>query len=254
MRKWLKIGAAVMLLAWLPFVYAELTSSPAEKKARELPSDELEDTETAVGAAHAPGAGEHEHAEQAPAEEPAPAEPAPVPAEEGKDQPAEAAHEGEDEVAAAPTPSPVPAAPPDEAVPAEPDPADEGDEEAEEEAAPPPVASGPTAVFKHAYETEPRDALWAADTEARIAAVFRGEDVPAGMLEKASCRRAVCKLDIRWTRDHAAQYVSVYQTMREQFGNELAVEPVGELDEEAGQQLVHLYVPRKGYTASDLSR
>jgi TldD protein len=124
----------------------------------------------------------------------------------------------------------------------------------EEEPAPPPVASGATAVLKQAYETQPRDALWAKDTEAKIAALFHQDDVPADMLERASCRRAVCRVDVRWKREHAAQYVSVFQAVREQFGSELAVEPVGQLDEAAGQQQVHLYLARKGYTASDLSQ
>jgi len=240
-KKWLGIAAAVMLAAWAPFLYAELTSSPAEKKLRALPSDE-------------PPAAEAEPIAEAPPDEKvAPAEQAEPPGEpEGQPQPAAP---GADMVAAPrpaePTPGPGdkhdPNAPPE----AEDTPVD--DEEAHDEEAPPPVASGPTSVLKQAFETQPRDALWAADTEARIAAVFRGDDVPGDMLKSASCRKAVCKVEMRWSRDHAAQYVSVFQSVRDQFGSELAVEPVGELDD-SGQQPVHLYLMRKGYTAADLSR
>jgi hypothetical protein len=39
MSKWLALGAVALLLAWGPFLSAELTSEPAEKKARDLPSE-----------------------------------------------------------------------------------------------------------------------------------------------------------------------------------------------------------------------
>jgi hypothetical protein len=242
-KRWLKIGGALLLLAWAPFVYQELTSEPAEKKARVLPGAEAGDDE-ALAAEQAPSgvvSGAPAEAE-APAHPAAEAEPAPAAAPE---QPAAEAPSAEvhlDRPAAAPEPE------------ADPEPVAEGDEEAEEEPAPPPVASGPTAVMKPAYETQPRDALWAKDTEARIAVLFSQDEMPQGMLERATCRRAVCRVDVRWKRDTAAQYVSVFQALREQFGSEVAVEPVGQLDEATGQQQVHLYVLRKGYTASDLSK
>jgi hypothetical protein len=180
-----------------------------------------------------------------------PSEPAPEAVGEPEPEPA-AAEPVAEQKPAVPAPGPAadkhdPNAPPEAAD----TPVDE--EEAQDEEAPPPVASGPTTVLKHAFETQPRDALWAADTEARIAAVFRGDDVPGDMLKSASCRKAVCKVEMRWSRDHAAQYVSVFQSVRDQFGGELAVEPVGDLDA-SGQQPVHLYLMRKGYTAADLSR
>ncbi len=247
MKRWLKIGGALLLLAWAPFIYKELTSEPAEKKGRELPSPDADDDEALHGD-HAPSgaAGGPAEVEAPPQAEPAPApEPAPEPA--AAEAPAAEPPAGEARLAKPPIDPELAAEP-------EPEPAAEDDEEAEEEPVPPPVASGPTAVMKQAYETQPRDALWAKDTEARIMQLFAHDDVPQGMLERASCRRAVCRVDVRWKRDTAAQYVGVSQAMREQFGGEVAVEPVGQLDEAAGQQQVHLYVLRKGYTASDLSK
>jgi hypothetical protein len=239
-KKWLAIGGGLLLVAWAPFIYAELTSEPAEKKARELPSASTEDEPVAALA---------EQPAEAPPEKPAPAEPA-AEAEEAEEPAAEAPAA---EAPAAQAPAPPPAEPA-HAEPEEPDPAAEGEgEEAQEDEAPPPVASGPSAQLKHAYETEPRDALWATDTERRIAAVFNGDDVPDGMLQRASCRRAVCSLELRWTRDHATQYVAVFQALHDQFGGEIGVEPVGTVDDQ-GQQSVHLYVLRKGYTAADLGK
>ena len=143
------------------------------------------------------------------------------------------------------------AADPQSAEPAEAENEAEGEEETQEEEVPPPVASGPTAQLKQAFDTEPRDALWAKDTERRVAGLFASAEAPDGLLERVSCRRAVCRVDVRWTRESATHYVGVYEAMRDQLGSEVAVEPVGEADEN-GHQEVHLYVLRKGYTAQDL--
>jgi hypothetical protein len=240
-KKWLAIGGGLLLVAWAPFIYAELTSEPAEKKTRDLPDATEEDPTVAVEGKPAAGAAADKTAVAAavdPKEEEA----------EEPDEPAAAAAQQPDEPAAQPAEQPEPAV-----APAEQDEVPADDEEAHEEDAPPPVASGPTAQLKQAYETEPRDALWATDTERRIAAVFSGEDVPDGMLQRATCRRAVCSLEVRWTRDHATQYVGAFQALHEQFGSEIGVEPVGAPDDE-DQQLVHLYLLRKGYTAADLAK
>ena len=240
MKKWLAIGGGLLLVVWAPFIYAELTSEPAEKKTRELPDATEEEPTVAMEGKPVAGAAADKTAVAAAVD---PKEEVDEPAE-----PAAAAPEQPDEVAAQPAEQPEPVA-----APAEQDELGDEDEEAHEEDAPPPVASGPTAQLKQAYETEPRDALWATDTERRIAAVFTGEDLPEGMLQRASCRRAVCSLEVRWTRDHATQYVGAFQTLHEQFGSEIGVEPVGTPDDE-GQQVVQLYLLRKGYTAADLAK
>ena len=88
----------------------------------------------------------------------------------------------------------------------------------------------------------------------RIGALFGGADVPAEMLQNASCRKAVCRLQLRWTRERAAAYVSVYQSLHQEFGPEVGVDPIGELDSDDGHQQVDLYVARKGYTVADLAK
>lgn len=260
MTKWLKIGAALLLLAWAPFIYAELTSSPAEKKERELPSVELNpDDRAAVPVEPSVEATPEKSAAAALAAED---EPEPEPVEEAVDPEAEAAAEAEGDteyppvadeaLAAEPLPSEEPGTPdPGDPVPS----GEQGDpdEEAEEEPVPPPVATGPTRQLEQAFDTEPRDALWAKDAELRIASAFSEAEAPEDMLERTSCRRAVCKIEVRWSRAHAAQYVGAQQSLNEQFGSESAVEPIGAIDDE-GHQTVHLYVLRKGYTAADLSQ
>lgn len=231
-RKWLTIGGVLMLLMWAPFLWKELTSSPAEKKGRDLPSEDVAaDPEGAAGSA--------EPAEPEPAAEPeAPAEPEKPAAADPNAKPAEPGTK---------------AAKPEPGQPGEAE-ADNPDEEEQGEGPPPPVqATGPTDVLKDAFDKQTRDALWAKDSEARISAMFGG-DVPAEMLQNASCRKAVCRLQLRWTRDRAEAYVSVYQSLHQQFGPEVGVEPIGEADADDGHQEVDVYVARKGYTIADLAK
>jgi hypothetical protein len=235
MKKWLTIGGVLMLVAWSPFLWKELTSSPAAKKGRDLPTEDLApDTEVAAAGTAA-------------------AEPEPDPAAEPEAPGAEKSAPGT--AAADPNAKPDPSAKPakpEGAQPGDPE-ADNPDEEVGEELPPPVQASGPTTVLKAAFDTQPRDALWAKDTEARITGMFTG-DVPIEMLQNASCRKAVCRLQLRWTRDRAEAYVSIYQSLHQEFGPEVGVEPIGQPDAEDGHQQVDVYVARKGYTVADLAK
>jgi hypothetical protein len=236
MKKWALIGGGLMLLAWSPWLYAELTSAPAEKKVRELSDDEPSTDEPAAAAGAEPKAEPEPEPEPAEPEAPAEPEPASVAADKvlPQAQPAERAAE--------------PAADPSAADPDEPT-----DEvaAAEQDEVPAPVAEGPTEVLKHAFETQPRDALWAKDAEARITSLFGTADVPADMLQAASCRKAVCRVEVHWTRERAPAFVSVFQAAKQSFGSAVGILPVGTLDAE-GQQQVDLYLSRKGYTVADL--
>jgi hypothetical protein len=242
MKRWLKIGGLVMLVAWLPFLYAELTSGPAPaKKGRALPDEELspqpsalaeQDEGSAVGAKPEPVAEVPKPNVQAAAQAAVQAAMAQVqaPAEPGKAE-------------AEPSVGTKPAS------------AGEPQEEAAEEPPPPPPpsAAGPAVALKRAFETEPRDPLWAADTETRVKALAGSAEVPAELLQSAACRHAVCKVELRWTADRAAAYVSFYEAVHKQFEGDVGVEPLGKPDDK-GQELVNLYLTRKGYTVADLSK
>lgn len=253
MNKWLKVGGALLLLAWGPFLYAELTSDPAEKKGRDLPTERAGQDELAAEVAddtEAASAGEGAPAPAAPAVE-APVQPVePVPLE-----PAAAA---EPAVAAEPPGVPVPtqAEPVALQIVAEPvpdAPAAEGAEAIPDEPIPPPVASGPTVVLKRAFDTQPRDPLWAADTETRIRALFGTPELPKAMLKSATCRKAVCKVELQWSDENAAAYNILQKAVLDTFAGELGVEPYGTPDAK-GLLQVDLYLPRKGYTVADLAR
>jgi hypothetical protein len=237
MRKWLTVAGVLMLLAWVPFLYGELTSSTPERKGRVLPADDpsQEPVTADEAAAGTEGAAKPLAAVPELAAE-APKQPA---AKEAEAQPTKMAAEPSTKVE-----QPEPSAAEGEAQP---------DDEQADPPPPPPTAGGPTPVLKQAFDTEPRDPLWAADTEAHIKALFHGEDVPSELLQSTSCRKAVCRVELRWTRERATAYVSVYEAMHKEFGGELGVEPIGEPDDK-GQEQVNLYLARKGYTVTDLAK
>lgn len=255
MKRWLKLGAVLMALAWLPFLYAELTSEEAERKDRALPSEDEAEGTAEMRPVAEEGVGTSGHAAEPPAEPDQPPA-APAAATPTPSDPAQAA-----QAPAAPAAAPV--APGEPGATAQPPAAEaeevaeaEGEAVAEEEAEgepEPPTASGPVAVLRQAFERQPRDALWAGDTEHKLRGLFGTTDVPAELLSEASCRSSVCRVDVKWTSEHATAYVGVYEASTRLSGAELGIEPVGEADEH-GAQRVQLYVTRQGYTMADLAR
>jgi hypothetical protein len=230
MNRWVKIGGAVLLLAWTPFLYAELTSDPHEKKDRVIPDQEDPDP-AVIPAAEATG--------EAEAEEP-----------EGAEDKAEA-------VKAAPSPEPQKA--PDEGI--EPETAEalaEPDNEptgAAHQEAPAPKPQGPVAALKGAFDSEPRDALWAKDAEAKIAAVYAGEDIPESLFDKSACQKTVCRVELTWSQENAAPFLDTVDELHKAFATDFAVDPQAPADKEGEDALaVHVYVMRKGYTVGDVAK
>lgn len=234
MNRWVKIGGAVLLLAWAPFLYAELTSDPHEKKDRELPDPLHPDPAVVIAGA---GAEDDDHA--AAAEDNA---------EDDKAEEKIAVH-----------PPGQPARPPDEGVePAAAEALAEPDNEptgAAQQDAPPPKPQGAVAVLKQAFDSEPRDALWAKEAEAKIGTVFARDDIPDSLFEKGTCQKTVCRVDVTWSQENAAPYLDTVEELHKAFGTDFAVEPLAPADKEGEDALaVHVYVMRKGYTLADLSK
>jgi hypothetical protein len=250
-KKWLKVGAVAMFIAWLPFLYAELTSEEAEGKDRALPAVDGDAPQVEA----VPIAEESENeAEPEEPEEPAAAEPAAAapPSEQAQGAPGAAQPKAPGEPGA--TAQEPAAAPSAAAEQAEGEGEGEGEDEEEGEEEPEaPTASGPVNVLRQAFEKQPRDALWAGDTEHKLRSLFGTADVPAELLSDAACRSSVCRVDVKWTPQHATAYVGIYEASTRLSGAELGIEPVGEADEH-GAQRVQLYVTRQGYTMADLAR
>jgi hypothetical protein len=111
------------------------------------------------------------------------------------------------------------------------------------------------AELKTAFDSEPRDALWAKDAESKIAAVFTGEDMPETLLDKSACQKTVCRVDVTWSQENAAPYLDAVEELHRQFGNDYAIAPQAPANKEGEDALaVHVYVMRKGYTVADLSK
>jgi hypothetical protein len=230
MNRWVKVGGAVLLLAWTPFLYAELTSDPQEKKGRVLPEDQDPD-EIAV--------------------EPAEDDKADEPSDDEKGEPVKA-------------PEPAPAVEEIEPAAADELAEAEGEEPAAAEPAPPPTKAGPVPALRSAFDSEPRDALWAKDTETKIAAMLSGGDMPESLFDKAACQKTVCRVDVRWSQENAAPYLDAYEELHQAFGADIAVDPQAAEPAQGAEQgaantdelalAVHVYVMRKGYTLADIAK
>lgn len=223
MNRWVKVGGSVLLLAWAPFLYNELTSDPHEKEERAVA--DLEDPDPSVAVPLTPDAGKEETLEEKQAASRAAAEQAPKPNDEGVEPEAV-------EALAEPDNEPTGAAAQD---------------------APLPKAQGPVNELKAAFDNEPRDALWAKDAESKIAAVFTGEDMPETLLDKSACQKTVCRVDVTWSQENAAPYLDAVEELHRVFGADYAIAPQAPADKEGEDaQAIHVYVMRKGYTVADL--
>jgi hypothetical protein len=234
MKRWVVLGGTLIAAVWLPYLYAELSSAPAEKKGRQVAEPEAIEH---VMPADPGGAVEKPPTPPEPAPEPEPALPtqAEVPPQPAFEPPVRPSAEEAHEPAA-------PAAPAagEETTPTEP-------------VAKPPSMAGPIDVLKHAYETQARDALWASDTEARIGTMFGSKEAPAEMLTAASCRTAVCRIELRWTTANAELFAGVHERLSRDFG-EIGIQPIVPAADATDSHQVDLYLARKGFTVSDLAK
>lgn len=140
----------------------------------------------------------------------------------GRDRPEELSAAPSSEPAAAPQPvaaprasEPAPGAPPAAVEPAPATPAVEPATEPLQPSAAgpiPPDTRGFVAALEEVYESSPR-ATDARKTEAELERLFRGEGVSPGLLRSVSCREHVCRLELRWTPEHA----DIYQRAMEEL-------------------------------------
>jgi len=226
MNRWVKIGAGALALAWAPFLYNELTSDPHEKENRPVADLEDPDPNAVVPVVDAAEPEKEETAEEKQAATRALAEQNEKPNDDPGVEP-EAI-----EALAEPDNEPTGAAVQD---------------------APLPKPVGPVAELKGAFDSEPRDALWAKDAESKIAGVFSGEDMPEALLDKSACQKTVCRVDLTWSQENAAPYLDAVEELHRTFGADYAIAPQAPADKEGEDALaIHVYVMRKGYTVADL--
>lgn len=228
MNRWVKIGGSVLLLAWTPFLYNELTSDPQEKEQRVVADLEDPDPSAAVPAKLDSG--------------PAAKEETPEEKQAATRALAEQTEKPNDDPGVEPEANEALAEPDNEA------------QGAAAQEAPLPKAQGPVNELKGAFDSEPRDALWAKDAEAKIATVFAADGMPDSLLDKSACQKTVCRVDVTWSQENAAPYLDAVDELHKVFGD-YAIAPQAPADKEGEDALaVYVYVMRKGYTVADLSK
>ncbi|MDD9939467.1 MAG: hypothetical protein OXU20_00265 [Myxococcales bacterium] len=247
MGKWLRMAIAGLALLWAPFLYKEWTRGEPATEAdsvRQADAD-LEDDDEEL---------EEEPVQVAPMPAHPPVQDEPTtPA--GEEQPAEVAHAPNGPQAAPPqrdAPSAQPADAPESADDTPEASAEDGDEDRAQAgllAAMP--ASGPVALLKGVFEGETRDSLWATDREAFLTGLMTDTGFPAEAIDEVSCMRTVCRLGLAVGTEDLAAMSNAFKELQNKHGSSVAVQP-GVTTDDATPIIV--YVPREGYSLSDLAK
>jgi hypothetical protein len=234
MKKWLLLGLLGLAVAWGPYLYVQLTREPvtgsdarrlapfAEQDEQGEPNEEpaLEGEELAEGTEATPAAPEQASDQ---------AEKTGEPAVEGTATPAATAVAPVEPVAEAP------AGPGAEA---------EGQAEGEEEVVVPQLSPALVPAFRKTFDSEPRDAFWAADEEPRLSRLFQSSGVPSDVMSEVACRKTVCRVSFRALDLENKVLAPLYEKLGDEFGTQLALDDGSTHDAEHAT----LYVLRKGYT------
>jgi hypothetical protein len=216
MRRWLALGVVGLGVAWGPYVYSELARQPARPATPKQPETSLfEESDPAppMAAAASSRVKFESQTVAATAEPPAPRPVAPAP------------------VAAVEAPAVNPADPSE--------PATGGEDLADPSGLP--VEFAP--AFRNAFETQPRDAFWAAEEEPRLVGLIHAVGVPEGVISEVACRKTVCRAAFGSLDLDKEIELKLYSRLRETYGHTLALE-VREIE---GGAHAALYVLRKGY-------
>ncbi len=108
----------------------------------------------------------------------------------------------------------------------------------------------PTGVLVQAYESEPRDALWAEGKEKEIREVLSDEQLPDDLLRSASCRTTVCKIEMVWDKSKGANYTPLTKLVGQHWAPSIGIEYPEDSRE---RRAMNLYIIRKGYSVDDVA-
>ncbi|MDH5673296.1 MAG: hypothetical protein OEZ06_14175 [Myxococcales bacterium] len=146
---------------------------------------------------------------------------------------------------AAPSPEPPTARRPLE----QPEPVAEDGPSEQETPPPEPLPSSRLRLLRRALESEPRDTLWADGAEVEAKRVLSDEELPEDLVQSVHCRKRVCKLELRWSREGSSGYRRFSALVAEHWGPHLGIEY---LPESRAERRINLYILRDGYTIGDL--
>jgi hypothetical protein len=102
----------------------------------------------------------------------------------------------------------------------------------------PPDTRGFVDAIQERYERDTRDRA-AGDYENALHTMFRGPDLPAGLLRSVACRQSVCKLEVYWRAEYDAPYRRLVDDLA--AGNAKMVATRVEGPDKAGGVPVDLY-------------
>ena len=113
-------------------------------------------------------------------------------------------------------------------------------------------SSGPLAPLKGAFESEPRDSLWAGDQEPRLINLLLDAEILDDNIGPVKCQRTVCKLEVTWAKEDNEVQMNIYKAVRAEFGLEVGFEPKN-INTESETYTMHIYIPRKGYSVAEIA-
>lgn len=152
---------------------------------------------------------------------------------------------------AAPAPEPAPVPEPATAAEESEEPTlPESDEPPAEEPPPPRVLTeqitgdqGPVEEYRKQYSIETR-ASDSAAVEAKLRAAFLDKKAKGDLIKSVSCRKEICKIEMRWSMARMRDYVAGLTRIGPGFVRRYALSPVSEPDAD-GVRLVEVYMKRK---------
>lgn len=103
-----------------------------------------------------------------------------------------------------------------------------------------PEASGPLRQLAQQYASESRAAESSA-REAQLHALLSTPNIPAELIDSLTCRRSICKLELRWTPRRRLGYVVVFESLKRLYDQRVAVEPAAAVAAD-GSHPLSLYV------------
>jgi hypothetical protein len=234
MKRWLVLGLVGLALAWGPYLYSELVSSPVRVHGK---------------TPHGPRfLGATDDSEEEATE--------PEPEAEEPEQPAaeKAALTAEPKTKAADAPGDTApglvkkAAEPaglekHGAEPSAQKPGEQGEPGSPDEPEPPTLPAELLPAFRKVFEAEPRDAFWANDEELKVHALFKDAGGSPDALSAVVCRTTVCRVTFTPDELETESLTKLYLSLRARYAGSLALEAKpGAVGERAT-----LFVLRAGY-------
>jgi hypothetical protein len=105
---------------------------------------------------------------------------------------------------------------------------------------------GPVEEYRKQYSLETR-ASDSAEVEAKLRAAFYDRKAQTDLIKSVSCRKEICRIEMRWSMERMRSYVGGLTRIGPGFVRRYALSPMSEADAD-GVRLVEVYMKRKSGT------